>query len=163
MLPEEWEVILEELDALREHVRIGKASVQKALASPPVEMEKLALCAHLHGFYTGIEKTMRSVAEFTGDRQSGRKGIEGWHKKLLDSMTNAAQTRPALLSEALEAKLMDYLNFRHVFRMAYTQEMSWSRMRHLLESLDETHEWFVKEVMAFGAATGHGQEWSRPD
>jgi hypothetical protein len=55
-----------------------------------------------------------------------------WHIRLLDTMVNATDSRPAVISPRLRASLRKYLEFRHVFRHAYSFELQWTRMAPLV-------------------------------
>ena len=149
MLREEWAVIDEEVERLRAHVLAGKPLLDSLRDREPNHIEMMASCTMLHGFYNGIERICRSVSEFTGETWAGQKAGEAWHKRLLDSMMQENSFRPALLSEPLYETLLEYLRFRHLFRQAYFQELSWHRMAHLLRNLEGTFEQFLSEISAF--------------
>jgi hypothetical protein len=149
VLREEWAVIDEEVERLRAHVLAGKPLLDSLRDREPNHIEMMASCTMLHGFYNGVEKICRSVSEFTGEKWTGQKDAEGWHKRLLDSMTQESSIRPALLSEPLYETLLEYLRFRHLFRHAYFQELNWRRMAHLLKNLEAVFETFLSEMSVF--------------
>jgi len=149
VLREEWAVIDEEVERLRTHMLAGKPLLDSLRDREPTHIELMASCTMLHGFYNGIEKICRSVSEFTGEKWTGQKDGEGWHKRLLDSMMQGNSFRPALLSEPLYETLLEYLRFRHLFRHAYFQELNWRRMAHLLKNLEKIFDQFLSEVSTF--------------
>ena len=88
-------------------------------------IERSALAAMLHSFYTGIENIFKRVAvEIDGEPPTG----DFWHRQLLDRMACPRRDRPAVISKTLKDKLRTYLEFRHVFRHAYTFELRWEKM-----------------------------------
>lgn len=64
-------------------------------------------------------------------------------------MTSPKPHRPALLSESLSETLQEYLDFRHVFRQAYSFELRWEKMKHLVLGLGETFQRLEQELGAF--------------
>jgi len=112
--------ILVELEQLRRLLRIHQPLLEKCRKTPPNEIELSALAAMLHSFYTGIENIFKRVAVEMDD---GPPAGEIWHRRLLDSMAQQGTVRPALLGTALRDLLRGYLDFRHVFRHAYTHEL----------------------------------------
>lgn len=51
-------------------------------------------------------------------------------------MATSTASRPAVLSPDTVDALVEYLAFRHVFRHAYTFQLRWEKMRHLVQGLD---------------------------
>jgi hypothetical protein len=85
-------------------------------------------------------------------------GGESWHKELLDSMTDATGNRNALLSPQLRGRLKEYMEFRHVFRHAYTFDLRWDRMKTLVLGCEETLQLVERELdQFFQAAPSGGQ------
>jgi len=110
-----------------------------------------ALAAILHSFYSGIERLLKRVAvEMDGGAPHG----EFWHTELLESMTKASSKRPAVLSEALNETLQEYMDFRHVFRHAYTFELRWRKMAPLALGMQVTLRRVEDELGAFLKAIG---------
>ena len=89
----------------------------------------------LHGFYTGVENVFKRIAiELDTQRPSG----EAWHRRLLDSMSNPGRGRPPVISPELKASLEGYLQFRHVFRQAYSFDLQWGKMAALVLECEHT-------------------------
>lgn len=109
--------------------------LQKCADNPPNEIELSALAAMLHSFYSGIENIFKRIAAEVDGRPPGG---EFWHRELLDAMVKPGKARPAVLSSDLADRLDDYLQFRHVFRHAYTFNLRWDRMRSLALGCEET-------------------------
>src|SRR3989442_1331963 len=105
-----------ELDQLNRLIDIHRALLDQCALVPPSPIETSALGAMLHSFYNGIENIFKRIAlELDGELpDSGT-----WHRDLLEAMARSTSRRPAVLSQSLEARLKEYLNFRHVFRSAY--------------------------------------------
>lgn len=130
--------------------------------SVPNEVELSALAATLHSFYTGIENIFKRVSiELDGEPVRG----DSWHRELLGRMKAPALRRPALLPEALHDELLEYLRFRHVFRSAYSFDLDWRKMSHLVLKLEETFQQLERALDVFmknspsgeGVANGSGK------
>ena len=118
-----------ELAQLRELLERFQALFQEVTSRVPTETEKLALAAILHTFYTGVENIFKPVAiHIDGSLPKG----ENWHRQLLDSMSQSHAARPAVISESLRQTLRGYLDFRHVFRNAYSFDLQWEKMAGLI-------------------------------
>lgn len=100
----------------------------------------------LHAFYTGVENILKRITvELGEDLPRG----EAWHRQLLNAMARAGRSRPALISESLRDALRPYLEFRHVFRQAYTFQLKWPRMARLVVESEAIFKQFEKELDAF--------------
>lgn len=123
--------------------------IRKAGQTPPDAIELSALAAFLHSFYTGIENIFKRVAvEVDHALPTG----EFWHKRLLEAMTTGNSQRGAVISTDLAACLKQYLQFRHVFRQAYTFDLRWDRMRALVLDCPVTFDRFQREIETFLAS-----------
>ena len=96
--------------------------------------ERAALAAILHAFYNGVANIFKRVAVAVN---GGPPRGPFWHAELIEAMATAKPNRPALLSEILSETLQEYLDFRHVFRQAYSFELRWDKMKHLVLGLHE--------------------------
>lgn len=101
----------------------------------PTVDELAALAAILHAFYNGIENLFKRIAMAL---DGGLPRSPVWHSSLLDGMKCPGVTRPAVITEDLGELLHEYLNFRHVFRHAYSFELRWDRMKHLVHASADT-------------------------
>jgi len=109
----------------------------------------------LHSFYSGIENIFKRTTLELGDRMPGG---ESWHKELLDGMTQPIGNRKPVLSPGLRGRLKEYMEFRHVFRHAYTFNLRWDRMKTLVLGGEETLQLVEGELdRFFEAGTGGGQ------
>jgi hypothetical protein len=86
-----------------------------------------------------------SACGWTGDRLGG----ELWHAELLDSMARRTASRPPVISEALRHTLKGYLDFRHVFRHAYSFELHWNKMLPLVLDVEKTLRQLEDELERF--------------
>lgn len=117
--------------------------------APSVD-EMAALAAVLNAFYNGIENVFKRVAlALDGGIPHGLTS----HSDLLVSMSEAKSNRPALLSESLYETLQEYLDFRHVFRHAYSFELRWMKMKHLVLGLNDVFRRFEQDLSAFSNKT----------
>lgn len=139
----EVEADLEQLGRLVAQVRPLAARVEP---SGPDTVEIAALGAMVHAFYNGIENTLKRIAV----------GLEGgvsdggdWHAALLEGAAEATRGRGAVLSRELVDRLKPYLQFRHVFRHAYTFDLRWPKMKPLVEDLDPMFREVEKQVRTF--------------
>ena len=138
-----------ELEQLHRLLRIHQPLLDKCGSASPNQIELSALAAMLHSFYTGIENIFKRVAvEMDGGPPVG----EIWHRRLLDSMTGANVARPAVIGFELRDVLRGYLDFRHVFRHAYTHELQWRKMSALVLGCQETFHRLEFEFEAFLSA-----------
>jgi hypothetical protein len=112
----------------------------------PNPIELSALGAFLHSFYTGAENLFRRVTLELGDSLPQN---EAWHQRLLRRMTAPTESRPALISTELEEQLKVYLQFRHVFRQAYSFQLHWAKMAPLLLASEKVFARLREEVALF--------------
>jgi len=135
-----------ELDQLNRLLETHRPLLQQCLKTPPSDIELSALAAMLHSFYTGIENILKRIAlELDGAMPGG----EFWHRELLAAMTRRGKVRPPLISCTLAERLREYLEFRHVFRQAYTFDLRWDKMRALVLACEETFRSLGGELNAF--------------
>ena len=114
------------------------------VTADPIELS--ALAAVLHSFYTGIENIFKRIAlTLDGGLPEG----EIWHRRLLDSMATASSVRSAVISQSLRDNLRGYLDFRHVFRHAYTFELRWQKMSGLVINCASVFRQLETEFDAF--------------
>ena len=111
-----------ERQQLHHSLDIYRPLIEKCAVSPPDDIELSALAAMLHSFYGGLENIFKRTTLELGDSMPAS---EFWHKGLLDSMTQATQNRNPVLSPELSTRLKEYMEFRHVFRHAYTFTLRW--------------------------------------
>lgn len=98
-------------------------------------------------FYTGVEKIFRLIAE---EINGGVPKGEGWHKKLLHTMTlEIKRVRPAIISEGLYQDLLKFLGFRHVVRQAYGFQLDKDKLEELEKIFEKTWEKFSREIKRF--------------
>lgn len=110
----------------------------------PYELSSLAAC--LHSFYTGIENLFKQIAnDIDGSIPSGMTS----HISLLRQMAQPTSLRPAVISDELRQRLRDYMDFRHVFRHAYSFELKWRKMADLILHCEDTLDMLQTELEAF--------------
>ena len=118
-------------------------------AREPDGIERSALAAMLHSFYTGVENIFKRIATASdGGLPDGR----NWHRDLLASMARPGAHRPAALSQAARLALRPYLDFRHVFRHGYGFDLQWEKMSGLVRGCEETWRLVQKDLAEFMAA-----------
>ena len=117
-------------------------------ADPTVD-EIPALASILHAFYTGVERIFKRVSLLV-DHDPPRG--EFWHSDLLERMTQATPTRPAVISAELSGVLQEYLDFWHVFRHAYSFQIQWGKMAHLVLGLESLLDSLDGEITGFLAS-----------
>ena len=152
-------------DNLREQVTLERRQLHrlfpvyrpllaKCAVSPPNEIELHAFAAMLHSFYNGFENIFKRITLELGDPMSGG---ESWHKDLLDGMTETTRNRKPVLSPELRSQLKEYMEFRHVFRHAYTFDLRWDRMKTLVLGCEETLQLVEGELDRFFESGTGGQ------
>lgn len=133
----------EQLDRLLETHR---SLLNKCVDAAPNAIELSALAAMLHSFYTGIENIFKRITvELDGAPPSG----EFWHRELLDVITRTSKARPPAISVSLRGRLMEYLEFRHMFRQAYAFDLRWEKMRSLVLGCEDTLRLLQVELESF--------------
>lgn len=135
-----------EFSQLKQLLEIHRSLVEKCKTTKPDPIERSALAAMLHAFYTGVENILKRIAlEINGRLPEG----EFWHRKLLEEMAVPAPNRPAIISFALKASLRNYLEFRHVFRHAYTFDLRWEKMSGLIRDCEKVLQEIELELNSF--------------
>ena len=152
-------------DSLREHVTLERGQLrrlfpvchpllEKCAVSPPNDLELYALAAMLHSFYNGMENIFKRITLELGDPMPGS---TSWHKDLLDGMMRPTGNRKSVLSPELARRLKEYMEFRHVFRHAYTFDLRWDRMKTLVLGCEETLRLVEAELEQFFRAAPGGK------
>lgn len=135
-----------EREQLNHIIKIHRPLLVKCASTQPDAIELSALAALLHSFYTGVENIFKRVAvEIDNAPPRG----ESWHRELLDSMTRANTARRAVISTTLRDELRGYLEFRHVFRHAYSFQLRWEKMSQLALECEETLHQIEGELDSF--------------
>ena len=137
-----------ELAMLRRMLDLHRPLLDEVRSSEPGITELSALAAVLHSFYTGIENIFKRVAVEIDD--SLPSGVAS-HAALLGQMAHPSDLRPAVISDDLRLRLRAYLDFRHMFRHAYTIELKWRKMADLVLHCEETLDRLQTELEAFFA------------
>lgn len=153
MWPELREQLAVEAAQLQQLFEVHRPLLESCRHREPDAIELSALGAFLHSFYTGIENLFRRVALELAD---GIPQGEAWHRRLLLQMREPTPNRPALLSSSLEERLKPYLQFRHVFRQAYSFQLHWPKMAPLVLECEEVFGDLQAEVAAFSARMEEG-------
>jgi hypothetical protein len=152
-----WDELNEQVALERRQIhrlfRIHRALLEKCTARAPDDIELSALAAMLHSFYNGMENIFKRITLELGDPMPGS---ESWHKGLLDGMTEATANRNAVLSPHLRSRIKEYLEFRHVFRHAYTFDLRWDRMKALVLGCEETFQLMEADLDRFFGAPPQG-------
>ena len=135
-----------ERQQLNKLVDTHRPLLEKCSTTRPDDIELSALAAMLHSFYTGIENMFKRIAvEIDGKLPSS----PFWHRDLLEAMIHPAPNRQAVISDALRNRLREYLEFRHVFRQAYSFQLRWDKMETLVLECEQMLRWLEKELDAF--------------
>ncbi len=138
----------EQLDHL---IETHRPLLGRCASTPPGAIELSALAAMLHSFYTGVENIFKRVAV---EIDSAPPRGEAWHRELLDSMARPSTRRGAVISASMRDALRGYLDFRHVFRQAYSFQLQWEKMSPLVLGCEETLRRLEVELDAFFEAAG---------
>lgn len=134
-----WNKLRKQIAVEREQlnylIEMHRPLLIKCTTTMPDNIELSALAAMLHSFYTGVENIFKRVAiELDGSLPRG----EYWHRELLDTMRRPSAVRPAVISSPLRDRLREYLEFRHVFRQAYSFQLQWDKMSPLVLACETT-------------------------
>lgn len=135
-----------ELEQINHLIEVHSSLLVKCAHAKPDVIELSALAALLHSFYTGIENIFKRVAiEIDGAMPRG----ESWHRQLLNSMVQPNEFRHAVISPGLHERLKFYLEFRHVFRQAYSFQLHWEKMSQLVLGCVDTLHQLESELDSF--------------
>ena len=106
-----------------------------------------AAALRLHSFYTDVERMLLLVSRVVngGTPSQG----EGWHRRLLERMAMNTDTRPAVLNEATQMELQEFLRFRQLVRNLYADELRVEPMERLIEKLQDTWPKLVADIKDF--------------
>lgn len=135
-----------ELEQLRHLLDVHRPLLVKCAATAPDEIELSALAALLHSFYTGIENIFKRVAV---EADNAPPGGESWHRDLLARMSSPGPGRTPVISTTLRDTLKEYLEFRHVFRHAYSFQLQWAKMASLVLNCENTLRKLETELAGF--------------
>ena len=102
---------------------------------------------NLHSLYGGLERLWELIAtRVDAHLPQG----EHWHQTLLAQMADEVPAvRPAVISEATQARLDDYRGFRHVVRDVYTFQFDPNRVGRLAVNARPVFEGARSELLAF--------------
>ncbi len=101
----------------------------------------------LHDYYSTAENIFKAVA--ISIDKSSHQGDQ-WHKELLEQMMlDVPGLRVPVISNESAQKLSPYRSFRHVFRNVYGFELSFKKIKELLELLPDTSASFKKDLDNF--------------
>jgi hypothetical protein len=126
-----------------------QALIDRISEAPEDHALVVAVAAHVHGFYTGVERIFEAVATIIDD---GLPAGRAWHKTLLNSMAAPSAKRPQVISEDLRDQLARYLAFRHFFRHSFAHKLEWPLLQPLAADLEATVTWVTSDIRAFVAA-----------
>jgi hypothetical protein len=112
----------------------------------PDFIERTALASILHSFYNGVESIFVLIAKNI-DNQLPKD--DRWHKALLDNMFNKTNTRSNVLEPVLKDSLIEYMEFRHFFRHAYSFQLDWNKMKKLGNNIKTEWEEIERGFVAF--------------
>ncbi len=143
--------IVAELALLNRLLESFDSLLTKVRTAEPDLVETAALGAILQSFYNGAENIFKRIAlDIDGSLPIGG----AWHSDLLDCMAQPTRQRPAVITTALQDRLWDYLEFRHVFRSVYGYLLRWEKMASLVFGCGETLRQLETELNAFLAQAG---------
>jgi len=130
------EQIMVESAQIDQLLQLYRSVVAESVQSPPDFVKTAALATMLHSFYTGVENIFKRIAiGIDGGLPTGSAS----HSALLNVMVFSNEHRSAVISETSRIQLKMYMNFRHVFRHAYSFELDWDKMAQLV--WDCEHVW----------------------
>ena len=140
-----------EIAQLHEILGLYEPLIEKCRDQEPSFFDTSALGAFLHSLYNGIENIFRRTCVEIGEQMPEG---EAWHQRLLEAMTQPGAGRPRLLSDELHQHLLEYLQFRHLFRNSYTFHLRWEKMAHLVLESAGLVEALEQELAVFGDQMG---------
>jgi hypothetical protein len=141
-------------ELLHEIERMEDGERRASRRSPPSAYERelrlAGLAQRVAQSYTLIEGVLAHVA-----RRIDRSPVTGddWHKKLISrsALPFDEPARPAVISAASAADLMELCEFRHVVRNIYPTRLDKAKVRENLERLIRVARAFAAECETFGS------------
>lgn len=145
---------------LKGELALERAQLRKALSdyaplrarvqsTSPDLIEISALATFLHSFYNGIENLFRRIAvHLDGGPPLGA----FWHSELLKRMMEPGTQRPPVLDRSTYELIRQYMDFRHMFRHAYSHELRWVLMAPLVRDSEHTFAVLEAQLDAFISA-----------
>lgn len=108
---------------------------EKIKVGVPDLFDMTILGSVLHSFYNGLENIFEIIAKnIDGHVPNGNKS----HQELLHQMASENNKRNEILNEELYLKLREYATFRHFYRHAYSFQLNWEKMEHLVKDVHVT-------------------------
>jgi len=134
-----WRELKEEIELefsqLRRQMQDLSDLRAKVASVPPDQVEVMALATFLQAFYNGLENSLKRIAiHIDGEPPAGPHS----HSELLDRMSRPFKIRPAVVSQDSRERLRLYMDFRHLFRHAYSFELRWTKMAPLVHEAEAT-------------------------
>ncbi len=94
-----------------------------------------SVALNLHGIYNGLEHIFVAIAKSVDGTLPDD---EHWHESLLKQMVHSFEdVRPAVISTASLDVLDEHRKFHHVIRNVYAHNLIPSKMKDLVEPLDQ--------------------------
>jgi hypothetical protein len=143
------EKVFIELDLIRELLSAHEPLFALLQLKEPDQIEISAVAAMLHSFYSGVENIFKRIA-YEIDNNIPKSVT--WHTDLLLQMSNPTALRQSVISQKMVTMLLEYLNFRHFFRHAYTMQLEWGKMKTLVDNVKTVFDGFKVEIMSFLAS-----------
>ena len=108
-----------------------------------------AYVLRLHSFYTGVGLMLLLISRVVNGGTPSQ--AEGWHRRLLESMAMATDTRPEVLKESTQQDLQEFLRFRYLLRNLYADELRLEPIQLLIEQLQHTWPKLDADITGFQA------------
>lgn len=90
------------------------------------------LASVLHSFYNGLENIFKIIAKnIDNNVPSGNKS----HQELLEQMATKNKYRNAIIDKKIYLSLREYATFRHFYRNSYSYQISWNKMKYLIDDI----------------------------
>lgn len=90
------------------------------------------LASVLHSFYNGLENIFKIIAKnIDNNVPSGNKS----HQELLEQMATKNKYRNAIIDKKIYLSLREYATFRHFYRHSYSYQISWNKMKYLIDDI----------------------------
>ena len=106
-----------------------------------------AAALRLHSFYTAVERCLLLISRVVNGGTPSKE--EGWHRRLLERMATATEQRPAVLKEATQVGLQEYLRFRHLVRNLYADELRPEPIALLMRQLPPLWQLIQEDLLQF--------------
>lgn len=112
----------------------------------PDLLQITVMASIIHSFYTCIEKTFKRISkDIDNFTPVGNKS----HHEILKNVYSKNNKRLSVINEDTYVLLNEYMIFRHYFRISYSSQFNWNKIRPLASNLSNTWNILKGQLVLF--------------